>query len=72
MRIAAIGGGISGMVAAHFLCHDHGITLFESEDRIGGHPHTVTVREDGRDPAVDTGFLVYNDWTCPLGGLFRH
>lgn len=65
MRIAVVGGGISGMVAAHLLCHDHDITLFEADDRIGGHTHTVPVREDGRDIPVDTGFIVFNDWTYP-------
>ncbi|RIK67444.1 MAG: FAD-dependent oxidoreductase [Planctomycetota bacterium] len=65
MRIAVIGGGISGMVAAYILCRDHDITLFESEDRIGGHTHTVTVREGGRALPVDTGFIVFNDWTYP-------
>ena len=65
MNIAIIGAGISGLTAAYYLHRHHRITVFESADRIGGHTATVEVEERGRRLAVDTGFIVYNDWTYP-------
>lgn len=65
MRIAIVGGGISGLVAAHLLHREHAVSVFESEDRIGGHTHTVDVEIDGERHAVDTGFIVYNERTYP-------
>jgi predicted NAD/FAD-binding protein len=65
MRIAVVGSGISGMVAAYRLCRDHDITVFESGSYVGGHTHTVDVLAEGRPYAVDTGFIVHNDWTYP-------
>jgi predicted NAD/FAD-binding protein len=65
MRIAVIGSGISGMVAAHHLHRNHDVTVFESAAHIGGHTHTVDVSFAGRDYAIDTGFIVHNDWTYP-------
>jgi predicted NAD/FAD-binding protein len=65
MRIAVIGSGISGMVAAYRLCRDHDVTVFESAGHVGGHTHTVDVEAGGRTYAIDTGFIVYNDWTYP-------
>ncbi|MDH4017143.1 MAG: FAD-dependent oxidoreductase, partial [Actinomycetota bacterium] len=59
MRIAIVGSGISGLVCAHVLQRDHEITLYESEDRLGGHTHTVDVEAFGERHAVDTGFIVY-------------
>jgi predicted NAD/FAD-binding protein len=65
MRIAVIGSGVSGMVAAYRLCREHEVTVFEAGAHIGGHTHTVDVDHDGVSYAVDTGFIVYNDWTYP-------
>lgn len=65
MRIAVVGSGISGLVVADALAADHDVTLFEADTRIGGHTHTVDVRVDGRDHAIDTGFIVYNERTYP-------
>jgi uncharacterized protein len=65
MRIAIIGSGISGLTAAHKLCAEHDITVFEANDYIGGHTRTVEVELEGRRWAVDTGFIVFNDWTYP-------
>ncbi len=65
MKIAIIGSGIAGLTCAHLLARQHAITVFESASWIGGHTHTVDVRLHGRDYAVDTGFIVFNDWTYP-------
>ncbi len=61
-KVAIIGSGISGLACAHFLHSHHEITLFEKDDRIGGHSNTVMA---GKDP-LDTGFMVYNEVTYPL------
>lgn len=65
MKIAIIGSGIAGLTSAYLLQREHEITVFEAQDWIGGHTHTVPVRLDGREYAVDTGFIVFNDWTYP-------
>lgn len=65
MRIAIVGAGISGLVAAHRLNAAHDITVFESEGRIGGHTNTVRVDLAGESHWIDTGFIVFNDWTYP-------
>ena len=69
-RIAVIGGGISGMGAAHMLAADHSVTLFESEPRLGGHARTIMAGKNGDQP-VDTGFLVFNYANYPhMAALF--
>ena len=65
MKIAIVGTGVSGLVAAHELSTHHDLTVFEAADRIGGHANTVDVRIDGHDHAVDTGFIVYNEANYP-------
>ncbi len=65
MKIAIIGTGISGLTAAWRLCRTHDLTLFEANDYVGGHTHTVEVEAGGQRHAVDTGFIVFNDWTYP-------
>ena len=65
MRVAVIGSGISGMVAAARLHRAHEVTVFEAGSYIGGHTHTVDIDFLGRHYAVDTGFIVFNDWTYP-------
>ena len=65
MKIAIIGAGISGLTAAYRLSGSHEITVFEANDYIGGHTHTVDVELDGERHAIDTGFIVFNDWTYP-------
>ncbi len=65
MNIAIIGSGISGLTSAYLLNRSHEITLFEAGDWVGGHTHTVDVTVDGRHYAVDTGFIVFNNWTYP-------
>ena len=64
--IAIVGSGITGLTAARELKRaGHQIRVFESEDRIGGHTHTVPVQVDGAEYWVDTGFIVYNERTYP-------
>ena len=65
MRIAVIGSGISGMVAAARLHAHHEVTVFEAASYVGGHTNTRDVFWQGRHYAVDTGFIVFNDWTYP-------
>ena len=66
MRIAIIGGGISGIAAATFLDDTHDVTLFEAGSRLGGHTNTVTVALDGKTYDVDTGFIVHNRRNYPI------
>ena len=69
-RIAVIGGGISGMAAAHLLANDNAVVLFEAEGRLGGHARTKMAGKRGDQP-VDTGFIVYNKANYPhLVALF--
>jgi predicted NAD/FAD-binding protein len=65
MKIAIVGAGISGLVAAYRLHSDHEITVFEAGDKVGGHTNTVRVDFDGETQWVDTGFIVFNEWTYP-------
>jgi predicted NAD/FAD-binding protein len=72
-RIAVCGAGISGLAAAWLLAKRHAVTLYEGEDRLGG--HTCTVQAPGPDGPlpVDMGFIVYNEAAYPnLTALFRH
>ena len=65
MRIAIVGTGVSGLVAAHQLHPHHDLTVFEVDARVGGHANTVDVEIDGVTHGVDTGFIVYNDANYP-------
>jgi predicted NAD/FAD-binding protein len=65
MKIAVVGTGIAGNVAAYHLAKEHEITVFEAADYVGGHTNTIDVDHAGRRYAVDTGFIVFNDWTYP-------
>ena len=53
------------MVAAARLHRRHDVTVFEAGSYVGGHTNTVDVDWQGRQFAVDTGFIVFNHWTYP-------
>jgi uncharacterized protein len=65
MKLAIIGSGIAGNVAAYRLQPEHDITVFEAASHIGGHAHTHTVEQAGQEYQVDTGFIVFNNRTYP-------
>lgn len=65
MKIAVIGAGVSGMVCAYLLSEDHEVVMFEANDYIGGHTHTIDVPLNGNTYPVDTGFIVFNHKTYP-------
>ena len=72
MRIAIIGGGISGIGAAQVLDKDHEVTLFEERNVIGGHANTVEIPDQihGTTTNIDTGFIVFNDRNYPAFSAF--
>ena len=73
LNIAVIGSGISGLSTAWLLSRQHNVTLFEKDDRFGGHSHTVCVEDSNQSTPVDTGFIVFNDTTYPnLTAFFKH
>lgn len=65
-RVAVIGGGVSGLTAAHLLQRHCDVVVFDADDRLGGHAHTHDVTTaDGREIGVDSGFIVHNARTYP-------
>jgi uncharacterized protein len=67
LKIAIVGSGVAGLTAAYILNRKHSITLYEKNDYIGGHTHTVVASHDpDRNVPVDTGFIVMNHRTYPL------
>lgn len=63
--IAIVGTGISGLTSAYLLNKKHNITVYEANDYIGGHTATKQIEDNGQTHNIDTGFIVFNDWTYP-------
>ena len=61
MKIGIIGAGVAGLTAAYLLSEKYDITLIERNKRLGGHTNTISVKENGKEIGVDTGFIVLND-----------
>ncbi len=65
-QVAVIGAGVAGLTAAYLLQRAYDVTLYEAQDRLGGHAHTHdVVASGGRLLALDSGFLVHNTRTYP-------
>ncbi|MDI6516430.1 FAD-dependent oxidoreductase [Streptomyces coelicoflavus] len=65
-RTAVVGSGVAGLTAAYVLGREHRVTLYEADDRLGGHAHTHDLTaSDGRVHRVDSGFIVHNRRTYP-------
>lgn len=72
-NIAVIGSGVAGLSCAWWLSKTQQVTLFEKDDRLGGHANTVSFDLAGKQVDVDTGFIVYNPVNYPnLVALFDH
>lgn len=79
-KIAVVGSGISGLICTWLLQQKYQVTLFEKNDELGGHTATKDIEFAGRNYAIDTGFIVFNDWTYPnfnrfidkLGVEYKH
>jgi predicted NAD/FAD-binding protein len=67
LKIAVVGAGVAGLVCARELARAHEVDVFEADDRIGGHTHTIDVEVPGRAAPlpVDTGFIVFNEHAYP-------
>ena len=65
MKIAVIGSGISGLSAAYYLSKKYHVDLYEKDDHFGGHSHTVEIKNNKENVAVDVGFIVFNKLTYP-------
>ena len=64
-RIAIVGSGVSGLTAAYLLARSHEVVVYEADQRVGGHSHTVSVNTADGNLGIDTGFIVYNRRTYP-------
>jgi len=66
LRVAVVGSGVAGLTVAHIIARTHEVTLFERDERLGGHANTIAIgTADGREVALDTGFIVHNQRTYP-------
>ena len=61
MKIAIIGSGIAGNTLGYHLHKKHNITVFEANSHIGGNTHTHDIALFGKNYAIDTGFIVFNE-----------
>lgn len=65
MKVAVVGAGIAGMVAAHELAKSHTVDVFEAGAYPGGHTDTHRIQIQGKSYSVDSGFIVYNEENYP-------
>ena len=65
MKVAVVGSGISGLTVALLLSKKHDVKVFEAADWIGGHTHTIPIKEDNTTIWIDTGFIVCNNVNYP-------
>jgi predicted NAD/FAD-binding protein len=65
VRVAIVGAGVSGLVAAHLLHGEHEVVVYEANAYAGGHANTIRVEGDYESHDVDTGFIVMNDRNYP-------
>jgi predicted NAD/FAD-binding protein/DUF1365 family protein len=65
-RVAVVGSGVAGLTAAHVASRSAHVTLFEADDRLGGHADTHLVDSPAGPLAIDTGFIVHNPRTYPV------
>jgi predicted NAD/FAD-binding protein len=65
MRIGIIGGGAAGLTTAWLLNNHHEVTLFERQNRLGGHAHTIEIERDGERIGIDAGFEFFSDVMFP-------
>lgn len=65
MRIAVVGSGISGNLAARLLATEHQVDLYEAGGHLGGHAHSVHVEAYGQQVWADVAFMVLNRRTYP-------
>ncbi len=73
MNVAIVGGGIAGLAAARLLYSSHLITLFEKNDYVGGHAHTISLPSLDPNLVVDSGFIVFNHRNYPeFRGMLAH
>jgi predicted NAD/FAD-binding protein len=73
LDVAVIGSGIAGLSCAWLLSQHHRVTIYEADERPGGHTNTVTVTAGAESLGIDTGFIVYNEMTYPnLTALFKY
>lgn len=70
MKIAVIGGGISGIYCAHKLSPENDVTLYEANGYLGGHTDTHCIHVNENVCSVDTGFIVFNEQNYPLFQAF--
>ena len=65
-RVAVVGSGVAGLTAGYLLQRRFDVSLFEADNRLGGHAHTHDVAtSSGKVAGLDTGFLVHNRKTYP-------
>ena len=65
MKVGIIGSGVSGLICAYLLRHKHEITLYESDNKPGGHVNTVRINDKTGTHQIDTGFIVFNESNYP-------